>query len=375
MGQWGMDDRAHLRSLTVLAFSLMVCGAAMAQSGQSASASSGQQAPAQSGETIPRQEGTPLTLKPDLPGLQRNHRLILKDGSYQIVREYKVTGDRVRYFSVERAEWEELPESLVDWDATRKWERDNTPANDQTDSSPAMKEAEEIDKQENAAREEVKARTPEVATGLNLPDRDGVFALDTFHGTPELVELTETDINIDQKGRHGLGILNPAAGRNANLELDGRHSRIHLHVNDPAIYLSLANPDDNAEVSGHAMMVNTNGAKAVNNKRGAQSAQSGFAIVRVDERNAVRIVGAVHLNGDGTVTQNENVIPAKAEVMSGKHWVRLQPEQPLALGEYALIEIVSPAEISPTVWDFRVDPTKDDNPGSITPILKQADSR
>jgi hypothetical protein len=370
-----MRNCVHLRAVPVWALGLAVCAAAAAQSGHSAPATSGQNAPAQSAETIPRQEGTPLTLKPDLPGLQRNHRLILKDGSYQVVREYKVTGDRVRYFSVERSEWEELPENLVDWDATRKWERVNTPAYDQNESSPAMKEAEDIDKQENAAREEVKARTPEVSAGLNLPDQDGVFALDTFHGTPELVELTETDINIDQKGRHGLGILNPTAGRNANLELDGRHSRIHLHVNDPAIYLSLANSDDNTEVSGHAMTVNTNGARAVNNKRGAQSAQSGFAIVRVDERNAVRIVGAVHLNRDGSVTQNEDVIPAKAEVLPGKHWIRIQPEQPLMIGEYALIEIVAPSDISPTVWDFRVDPTRGDNPGSITPILKQADSR
>jgi len=32
-------------------------------------------------------------------------RLYLKDGTYQIVREYKVEGDRVRYYSSERGEW------------------------------------------------------------------------------------------------------------------------------------------------------------------------------------------------------------------------------------------------------------------------------
>ena len=35
---------------------------------------------------------------------------------------------------------------------------------------------------------------PEVATGLELPDEDGVFVLDTFQGTPELVELTPVEL-------------------------------------------------------------------------------------------------------------------------------------------------------------------------------------
>ncbi len=65
-------------------------------------------------------------LTPDAPGLAHNHRLILKDGNYQIVRQYEVVGDRVRYLSLERGEWEELPYNLVDWDATRKWEKNHS---------------------------------------------------------------------------------------------------------------------------------------------------------------------------------------------------------------------------------------------------------
>lgn len=320
------------------------------------------------------QTHTPLPTKPAVPNTGTNHRLILKDGSYQIVRKYEIVGDRVRYISLERGgDWEELPESLVDWEATRKWERDHAAELAAAeDPSPAMKEAADIDKEEAAERAEEAARMPEVAKGLELPDQDSVFVLDTYQGTPELVELLPNDLAVDAKTHHGISSLNPLAGQRASIELPGAHAKVHLHVNDPAIFLSL-NATDNAEkVLSHALTVNTKGAPdAVNRKHGAHSPESGFAIVKVDERKAVRIVGAIHISPTGNVTQSEDTIPMKVEVMPGKHWLKLTPTETLAIGEYALVEILSPSDISQTVWDFDVNPRLGDNQGSLTPILKQ----
>ena len=86
-------------------------------------------------------------------------RLILKDGSYQIVMSYQVKGNIVSYVSAERGETEELPADLVDWDATHKWEREHTPV-DEVDAGKVQAPAPAIDPELLKEEADRRALTP-----------------------------------------------------------------------------------------------------------------------------------------------------------------------------------------------------------------------
>jgi hypothetical protein len=156
-------------------------------------------------------------------GAPHRTRLILKDGSYQLVMSYAVKGKIVSYVSAERGETEELPNDLVDWDATHKWEQQH-PATDATGDAQAPAPA--IDPELLKEEADRRAMTPEVAPDLSLPDLDSVVALDYFHGTPELVPLVQTDGDLNHTTSHNILKLsiNPRAAQHQIMQLKGVES-------------------------------------------------------------------------------------------------------------------------------------------------------
>src|SRR3984957_14453697 len=104
--------------------------------------------------------------------LPRGKKLILKDGSVQVVREYQVMDDRVRFYNTERSQWEEMPSALVDWDATR-----------QSEAEQKKKDARLLSnghKQEQACRIMPLAADArlEAAPGVFIPPGEGLLLCD-----------------------------------------------------------------------------------------------------------------------------------------------------------------------------------------------------
>src|SRR5579875_975346 len=304
-----------------------------------------------------------------------NKRLILKDGSYQVVTDYQIVGDRVRYKSAERGgEWEEVPTNLVDWAATEKWNKEHAPgalaAQEAAAEAAAQNDAAAIDKEAAAERAEEQARMPVVSPGLRLPDESGVWVLDTFHGTPELVRLEQSNGDINKNLGHNVlkAAINPMGGTKQLVQIDGARSKIQVHVSQPELYVSLDSDDETAEAPEDALKIDTHGLSSKKDKNNYSSPTSRYVIVRVQSRRNLRVVAAMNISMVGKISHSENIVDTDAQILPGKHWMKLVPKEPLSFGEYALMEVLSPEEVNLDVWDFGVAPTAPENKNTLGPI-------
>lgn len=299
-------------------------------------------------------------------------RLFLKDGSYQVVMSYRIVGSNVHYISAERdgAE-EEIPLSLVDLDATHRWEQQHSPTQANGNSDNAQPPA--IDPELLKEEADRASLTPEVAKDLRLPEQDSVLALDTFHAIPELVPLAQNDSDLNRNTGHNIlrGLVNPMSSPHQIAQLKGERSYVQLHVDKPVFYIRIG--DDNLPPTGGApLTVDTHGASAAM-KAGSSSgsANSHYVIVRADVRTGVRDIASFQIGLLGGVQQQEDVVETTSEVLPGGHWIKLTPLKSLDFGEYALMEVISDKVVNLSVWDFGVHPVAPENRDVIKPEPKR----
>ncbi len=268
---------------------------------------------------------------------QSGKRLILKDGTWQDITQYEVQGDRARYFSSQRGEWEELPKELVDWKATEEW---NAGLKDKS------KELRQLDADDAGDEQEAKAEAakgPMVMPGLKLPLTGGVFMLDMLAGQPSLNELTQNESKVN-------GDLRSAINRKAyfkqEFELRGPHARVQAHASASAIFVNIDTKKD--PIAQQITLADR------------------FRVLRLESKNDSRVLASVEVSVLGKQNQSQQAVSTRVESF-GEGWLKIIPLETLEPGEYALVEMLGQSEFNSYVWDFGVDPNAPANPNALKP--------
>jgi hypothetical protein len=242
-------------------------------------------------------------------GFAANLRLYLKDGSYHIVREYKVQSDRVRFYSLERSDWEEMPLDLVDLKRTE---------------TEAVERQAEIEKDAKVISEEDAAERALEKEAMRIPQDAGVYWVD---GTQtKVMKAAEVAVHTN-KGRSILAKLAPApvvTGK-GTLEAQGAHAQTEFTNPEQEFYIQLSEPER-------------------------------FGIARLTPKGNVRIV------------ENLTFVPVTKEVVEEPVMVdifrkqftqdllyKIWPKAPLEPGEYAVVEYTE-GKINIQVFDFAIKP-------------------
>jgi hypothetical protein len=317
----------HITRTTTLALLCCLAGTAtLAVAGSHGQAAGG--AAGDSGKS-----GTPKT-DPAKARLSHGTKLMLKDGNFQLVRSYERKGERVRYFSVERGDWEEIPAAMVDWDATEK-----ARIADETADAALVKK---VQAQEQARQVvsvvDVDASLP-VGQGVFLPTGEGMFAVAGKTVTP--LEQVGAQTRSDKK-RALAQVIAPVIPGKRNVEIPGPASKIRVSIatGPPEFYLREVAPDpDNPTVIWQSSRAGIDGPEV--------------QLVRATVKGGKRRLRAIKsMFGQEVSSQMDTISIQRWEI--AKNVFRFTLSEPLPPGEYALAEIL-PDGMNIYVWDFGVD--------------------
>ena len=279
-------------------------------SGGFAQASSSlQQAPDQKSSTSQAQIPEPVP---------KGKKIILKDGSFQIAREYSVEGDRVRYWSVDSSQWEEIPASLVDWDATHKGKAEQAARDAELKAkiraSALAQRTKDIDVDLSL----------EIKPGLFLPDGVGFYALDRNNSIREMKQST-AEVKRST-GREVERILSgmPLIPGKATMDIPGEHSAMRLSTAEPEFFM-----------------------------RTVDRREPRFRLLRAQIKGGRRLIDSISIQITGEEKHNATDVEIQTWVPATGVY-RYTVDERLEPGEYAFVEMTADG-ISGYVWDFGVD--------------------
>lgn len=235
-------------------------------------------------------------------------RLYLADGTYQMVREYEVRAGRVRYYSVERSDWEEIPLELADLKRTE---------------AERQEHHQELQKQAAEAAAEEKFERQQAEEVGRVPDEPGVYFVEG--ADMKTVKQAEAKA-VNNKGRRILKVISPiplVPGKTL-IQLDGEHSATVVAADRPEFYMRLQR-DEN------------------------------FEILKLTSKKGVRIVQEWQIEPVvNEVYEKQQEIPIFRKQVDDRLY-KIWPEKPLEPGEYAVIEY-TPGQRNIQVWDFSCQP-------------------
>jgi hypothetical protein len=231
-------------------------------------------------------------------------KLYLTDGSHHVVREFQVKEDRVRFYSTERSQWEEIPLSLVDLEKT-KAEIDEV-------------QSERAEDKAFVEREEAAERRMRKQASL-IPEQNGAY----FWEGNKLREVPLAELKVkSNKGRAAASIVAPMISGKRIVLVEGEHSETVVTVSQPEFYVRL-----------HRLQV------------------LGFLKLEEDDDDRIVQTWNTYRGVDYIIEEQIDIEDFRREV--GRKLYLIWPREPLPPGEYALATY-APGEGNIRIWDFRV---------------------
>jgi hypothetical protein len=254
---------------------------------------------------------------PAANSVTRGQKLYLKDGSFQLVREYAVTGARVRYYSLDTHQFEEIPAAMVDWDATK------TAADTDAKQAAAVTAAIEAHDKAQAAQFVDVDASIEVGPDIFLPPDVGLFAFDGKRIFPVSQAPIKSDLvkkNLLEQMVSPVPIV-PTAHR---VSIVGPRAKLRLNTEQPEFYIRTA---DGREPDIDLVHVKVKGDRR--------------EVEEIDQ-----LMQAHREKRDSMLIQRWTIAPGVYRFSLG---------QSLPAGEYVIAESLNDAAMSLYVWDFGVD--------------------